>query len=229
MHSRSCALVYNAFTAITQCNAKCTHMQTFNLALAQQALLLASNNVLTAAQVQALLANASVTFAQITYVTKVQTAAQHKHNNVQKATCANVILCSNIAAHTSVYARKVRKSAQQFTQNNAQAVQNFTAQSNYFVHTNCYSIVQHAQHASKFYLYAIYNNNNKSFYFINNAVATKQQVAALLTASAAQQLLQSTNVVHNKTHNIVHNVTVRTIALSNIVSIKARKQLLTIA
>ena len=184
-----------------------------------------SNTAITAAQVAALLNNASVTFAQIAYVTQVQLAAQHKHNNVQKVTTANVILCSNIAAHTSVYANKVRKTAASISSNNAAAVAAFTAQQNYFVHTAVHSIVQHAQHADKFYLYAIYNNA-QSVYFINNAVATKQQVAALLTASAAKQLLQKDNTVHNVTHNIQHTVQVRTIALINIVSIKARKQLL---
>ena len=211
-----------------QCNANCTHMQKLTHTQALHALtLFNSNSTLTVAQIQQLLAKASVTFAQLLYVTKVLTAAQHKATNVQKVTNANVILCSNIAAHTSVYANKVRKTASAIATNNAQAVADFAAQQNYFAHTNCYSIVQHKQHAHKHYLYAIYNNA-ASLYFINNAVATKQQVAALLTASAKQTLLQESNTVHNKTHNIVHAAHVRTIALSNVVQIKARKQLLTV-
>ena len=186
-----------------------------------------SSTAITAQQVAALLNKASVTFAQITYVTQVQLAAQHKHNNVQKVTTANVILCSNIAAHTSVYANKVRKTAAAIKSNSAANVAAFTAQQNYFVHTQCYSVVQHAQHANKFYLYAIYNKAS-SVYFINNVAATKQQVAALCTASAAKQMLQTDAVVHNVTHNVTHSVQVRTIALSSLVSIKARKQLLSV-
>lgn len=182
---------------------------------------------ISAAQVAALLASVSVTFANIAYVTQVQTAAAHKHNNVQKVTVANVQLFANINAFTSVYANAVKRSAAQIASNNESAVAAFTAQSNYFAHTQCYSIVQHKQTLAQ-YLYAIYNNAS-SVYFINNAVATKQQVAALLTASASAKLLQSSNTTHNVTHNITHNVNVRTIALANIVSIHANKQQLVVA
>lgn len=186
-------------------NAKCKQM--LNTQQAQQYLQQHANaQFITAQQVQALLANASVTFASIAYVTQVQTAAAHKHNNVQKVTVANVQLFANIRAATQVFAN----------------VQQFTQQSNYFTHTQCYSIVQHKQTQAQ-YLYAIYNNA-QSVYFINNVVATKQQVAQLLTASAAQKLLQNDNTVHNKTHN----VQVRTVALNNIVSIVANKQQLTV-
>ena len=40
------------------------------------------------------------------------------------------------------------------------------------------------------------------------------------------QLLQKDNTVTNVTHNVQHNVIVRTIALQNIVSITANKQTL---
>lgn len=186
----------------------------------------ASAQAISAAQVAALLANVSVTFANIAYVTQVQTSAAHKANNVQKVTVANVQLFANISAATSVFANAVKRSAAQIASNDAASVAAFTAQSNYFAHTACYSIVQHKQTLAQ-YLYAIYNNA-QSVYFINNTVATKQQVAALLTASASAKLLQSSNTTHNVTHNITHNVNVRTIALANIVSIVANKQLLTV-
>lgn len=175
-----------------------------------------------AAQVATLLQNVSVTFAQINYTTQVKTAAAHNALLVQKTVNANVQLFSNINAYTSVYANAVKKSAQQFN-NNANAVNNFTAQSNYYTHTNCYSICTHnaTQHL---YLYCIFNSVQSSAYTINNANATTAQVAALLTNSAAQQLLNKSNTVHNATHNITHNVQVRTIALHNINSINALKQ-----
>jgi hypothetical protein len=203
-------------------------MQQITLTQAQQALLLhANNNTLTVAQLQHLLQNVSVTFAQIVYVTQVQLAAAHKAQSVQKVTTANVLLASNLHAHTQLYARAVRKNAAQYAQNNAAAVAAFTASDNYFAHTATHCIVAHKQHADKHYLFAMYNSA-VSLYMHNNTVVSKQQVAAYCTASAAAKLLQADNTVHNKTHNIVHSVQVRTIALSNIVSIRARKQLLTV-
>ena len=171
-----------------------------------------------AQQVQQLLANVSVTFAQINYTTTVATAAAHKHNIVLKQCNANVQLFSNTQA--AVYANAVQKTAAQHASNNANAVANFTAQSNYYTHTNCYSLVQHNA-TQNLYLYCIYNAAHSS-YTVNGVATCKQQVAALLTKSAAAQLLNSTNVVHNATHNIVHNVQVRTIALHNINSIKQK-------
>ena len=177
-------------------------------------------------QIQQLLANTSVTFATIAYTTQVKTAAAYAHLNVQKHTVANVQLFANVNA--AIYANAVKRSAATHTTNNAQAVAQFTAQSNYFAHTNCYSIVQHKNN-NNLYLYCIYNKA-RSTYTINNAAATKQQVAALLTASAAATLLQASNTVqHNATHNITHNVVVRTIALQNIKQVRARKQVLALA
>lgn len=199
-----------------------------NTATAQNILAQHANaQCISAAQVQALLANASVTFASVAYATQVATAAAHKHVNVQKVTVANVQLFANINAATSVYTNAVQRSAAQHASNSAAAVAAFVTAPAYFAHTACYSIVQHKQTQAQ-YLYAIYNNAS-SVYFINNVVATKQQVAALLTASAAAKLLQSSNTVHNVTNNVTHNVTVRTIALANIVSIVANKQVLAVA
>jgi len=195
---------------------------------AQQAIALHSNNnTLTVQQIDAALANASVTFASILYVTAVQTAAAHKAQNIQKVTSANVILCSNIKAHTSVYANKVKKSAAAISSNDQAAVAAFSPSSNYFEHTAVHCIVQHKVHADKAYLYAIYNTAN-SLYMHNGVVVDKQHVVQYLTPSAAKELLQPSDTVHNVTHNISHTVQVRTIALSNIVSMGVRKQLLTV-
>jgi hypothetical protein len=205
-----------------------THMQQISTQQVTHALQAhASTQSITAAQVQALLGDASVTFAQVTYVTAPQLAAAHKQQNILKVTHANVMLCANVSVHAQVYARKVRKHAARFAQNDVAAVQQFTAQENYFAHTACYSIVAHKQHAHKQYLYAIYNNA-RSVYVHDGVVVNKQHVAQYMTRSAAEKLLQGSNTVHNKTHNIVHDVQVRTIALDNIVAMRARKQLLTL-
>lgn len=175
----------------------------------------------------ALLGPASVTFAQLLYVTRVQTAAAHRQQVIQKVTSANVMLCANVSVHADVYARSVRRSAAKFEQNSEQAVAAFESQSNYFAHRPCYSIVEHRQHADKLYLYAIYRHA-RSRYVYDDAVVDRNTVAQFLTPSAAQALLSPRPTVTNVTYNLVHAVTVRTIALSNIVQIRARRQLLSI-
>ena len=187
----------------------------------------ANKLTLTAAQIQAALGNASITFAQISYVTKVLTAAAHKAELLQKVTCANVILCANIAAQTSVYANRVRKTATALGQSNDAAIAAFAPQANYFSHTACYSVVQHNEHPGKLYLYAIYNGA-ESAYMHNGVLVDKAHVMQYLTASAAKQLANTSGVVHNKTHDVYHSVQVRTIALDNLVQIVVRKQLLSV-
>lgn len=178
-----------------------------------------------AQQINALLANVTTTFAQILYTTTVATAAKHKHINITKATTANVQLFSNIKAFTSVYQNAVKRTAAQIAENTKQAIEDYAAQTNYFEHTACYSIVKHKLH-DKLYLYAIFNNA-RSTYFIDGQLATKHQVATYLTPAAAAKLLGDNTVVYNKTHDILHTVQVRTIALDNIHSITACKQTVT--
>ena len=100
-------------------------------------------------QIQQLLANTSVTFATIAYTTQVKTAAAFAHVNVQKHTVANVQLFANVNA--AIYANAVKRSAATHTTNSAAAVAQFTAQSNYFTHTNCYSIVQHKNNSNLYF------------------------------------------------------------------------------
>lgn len=188
----------------------------------------ANNNAISASAIQTLLANASVTFANIVTVTQVATSAKHKNVIIKKVTTANVQLFNNINTFTSVFTNAVKRSASKITQNATANIANFTAQANYYTHSaTCYSIVQHNTN-NNLYLYAIYNNAT-SVYYINNVVATKQQVAQYLTASASKKLLQQNNVVYNVANNLLHTVIVRTIMLKNIVSITANKQTLTVA
>lgn len=187
----------------------------------------ANNNTITPIQIAQLLGNASVTFARIEYVTRVLTAA-HKSELIQKVTVANVILASSLKAHTSVYANKVKRTASAISSNDQAAVAAFAPAANYFQHTSCHCLVQHKQDASKYYLYAMYNNNSKSLYIHNGNVVTEQDIVKFLTPSAAKALADKSGTVHNVTHNITHSAVVRTIALSNIVSIKARKRLVTV-
>lgn len=171
----------------------------------------------TAQQIQSLLAQRSVTFAQLDYTTQVKTAAAHKAVTIKKHTSANVQLFANIKAATNVYANAVKRSA---------GVEDFTTSATYYAHNpNCYSLVTHNT-SGKEYLYCIYNNAT-STYTIDGQAATKQQVAEYLTPSAAKQLLEPSATVHNVTNNVTHDVVVRTIALENINSVRAAKQTVT--
>jgi hypothetical protein len=170
-----------------------------------------------------LLQGVSITFAQINFTTDVKTAAAHKALHVTKTTDANVQLFSNVQA--AVYANAVKRSAAKTDSNDATAVENFKAQENYFEHSDCFSIVQHKTEA-RLYLYSVFNRAKSEFY-IDGVPATREQVGALLTPSEAKKLF-SDGTVHNVTHNIEHDVTVRTVGLHNINSIKAMGQSITL-
>lgn len=167
-------------------------------------------------QIANLLSNRSVTFAAVDYTTEVKTAAAHKDVKIEKHTVANVQLFANIRQATQVFANAVKKNA---------SVANFITSSNYFKHTSCYSIVEHNKDA-RMYLYCIYNSA-KSTFTIDGISATRQQVAQYLTKSAADKLLNPPTSTHNKRNNVTHNVTVRTIKLSNINSIATNGQKVT--
>lgn len=201
-------------------------MQTFNAQQAQAALAAQQSNAqFGVQQIRDLLQNASVTFANVTFVTQQQNAAAHKNVIINKCTNANIILCSNIAAHTNVYANKVRKSALQYANNSREDIDNFDTSTASFTHTDCYSVVQNKKVATKFYLYAIFNTA-QTVLLHNNTVVTAQYAQQFVTPSALAA--QRARVTHNKTNNVTHDVVVRTIAISNLVSIRARKQILTL-
>ena len=157
------------------------------------------------------------TFAGIDYITKVQTAAKHKNLNIQKYTTANIQLFSNLKEATTVYTNAVKKAAGKIEENDATKVAEFTAQDNYFTHTDCFSLVTHKTNGKQ-YLYAFFNNA-KSVYTINGKIADKAQVAEYLTPSARERLLGD-GIIHNKANDVLHTVQVRTIALENIVELR---------
>jgi hypothetical protein len=197
-----------------------------NATIAQAAIAAhANNNVITAQQVTALLQNVhGVTFATVTQVTPVATAAKYKNVNIVKVTVANVQLFNNVKQFNNVYAAAVKRSAAQIVTNDTQNVQQFVTKETYYMHTACFSVVQHKTNGTQ-YLYCLLNNNNaKSAYYIDGQCVTKEQVAQYLSASAAKNLLNATNTIHNVTNNIEHTVKVFTPKLQNIVSIVAQKQ-----
>lgn len=198
------------------------------LTQAQRAIVLQQqNSSVTVADLEQLLANVSgTTFAGIEYVTRVATAAAHKATTIYKYTVANVQLFNNLQAATNAYTNAVKRTASKLGDSTTENIEAFVAASNYFEHTACYSIVKHKAQ-NKFYLFAIYNKA-ESLYVINDKIATKQEVAQYLTPSAAEKLLQPSNITHNVSQDVTHNVIVRTIALQSIVKVTAQQQTVTI-
>ena len=165
-----------------------------------------------------LLDQTASTFAKVCYTTKVKTAARNKAYDVRKHTIANVQLFANVNAATEVFANAVKKSAKKLGQD----ASHFESSGNYFHHTDIYSIVKH-NIQDKFYLWCFFNSANSS-YTIDGVAATKAQVASLLTPAEADKLLSKQDRrTHNKTHDVEHEVVIRTIGLDNITSITTRK------
>ncbi len=179
--------------------------------------------MITAQDIQNVLGNKAATFAGIEYKTKVPTAAKHKLVNIQKYTTANVQLFANVEAE-GIYTKAVKKAAGKIEENDKLKVAEFTAQENYFEHTDCYSIVEHKTNGKQ-YLYAVFNNAHSTF-TINGKCATREQVAEFLTPSAREKLLGD-GIVHNKANDVLHTIQVRTIALENIVEIRTNGQTVT--
>lgn len=191
-----------------------------------QALALHSKGInIVPADVKSLLANVrGTTFANIVQVTDVKLAAAHKTVSIKKVTEASVQLFNNLSEFTSVYANAVKRSAAKIADNDAALVAQFTAQENWFEHTDTYSLVKHKT-KDAYYLYAIYNTA-KSVYVMDGTQITKQEVAKYMTPAAARDLLEPYDHNLNVGQDVLHDVQVRVVALANIVSIIAQKQLL---
>ena len=184
-----------------------------------------SGNSIRKEQVAAMLqAVRGTTFASIVQVTKVALAAKHKAVTIKKVTEAQVQLFNNISEHTSVWANAVKRSAAKLADNDKEAVAGFEAQSNWFEHTDCYSVVKHKS-KEQYYLYAIYNNA-AAVYMMDGVEVSKAEVAAYMTPAAAAELLTPHDATLNVTHDVLHTAVCRATALENIVSIVAQKQLL---
>lgn len=173
-----------------------------------------SNSRIIESQIVDVLKNVrGTTFAEISFNTKVPTAAAHKGTIIEKRTVANVQLFNNLNAFTNAYAMAVKRSA---------GVDTFEPSENYFTHTDCYSIVEHKTNGKK-YLFAIFNNA-KSEYVIDGEPVKKEDVVKFLTPSSAEKFLKIDTSVHNVANNVTHDVQVRTISLDNITHMKANKQ-----
>lgn len=149
-------------------------------------------------------------FAAIEYETEVKTAAAHKHLTVKKLVHANVQVFSGIK-DWDLYAKQVRRDSGE---------DHFQSSENYFTHEpDCFSIVRNRKN-DRLYLYAIFNSVQSATFTIDGAPATRQQVAELLTPSARKRFDDISGKVYNVTNDVEHTITVRTIALENIIDLR---------
>jgi hypothetical protein len=185
-------------------------MLTSRHALAQRA----ENRTVTDTEIRALLEyHNGVTFAALTAVTQVKTAARHKHLRVQKVSWMNVQLFSGLRPDTNPYLAAVKR---------VTGREDFELTDTYFEHTECWSIVEHkTQH--KLYLYCIVNRAESKL-FIDSELTDKAAVAELLTDSARERLLNPSSETFNKTNGVTHTVVPRTIMLASIVELRANNQ-----
>ena len=150
------------------------------------------------------------TFATLCYVTPVKTAAAFKDVDIKKVSISNVQLFNNLKEYTDVYVNAVERSS---------GSDDFVKSETWFHHTDCFPVVEHNTNFKK-YLWAIFNHAD-SMYMRDGVEMTKSQVSEYLTPSEAKKLLEPSKTVYNVKNDLEHNVTVRTIALENVVWIRA--------
>lgn len=161
------------------------------------------------------------TMASCLQVTKLATAAAHKARNVYTVSENMITLANNLKAFTSVYANAVKRTATGPTANIAA----YTPSTTWFGHTACYSVVKHNS-KEDLYLFAIYNKNISTNYYDADAgvMISREEMLELLTPSARKAA--TSTVTEHKGAGISHSVKVRTVALQNVIELRANKQAL---
>ena len=165
-----------------------------------------------------------VNFANIEYCVSVDTSASNRAVKIRKAVRCNAQLFASIKDY-DLYRKQVLRSANKLSESE---ITDFVVSETYFEHTDCFSIVQHKKDSAKQYLYAIYNRA-ESIVFVDDVESTREHAASFMTASSAEKFLNESKLVYNKTNDVTHDVTLRTITLSNIVSMTVNKQVLTVS
>lgn len=169
------------------------------------------------------------TFAGLTQVTPVKLAAQHEGEAIYKVTVGSVQLFNGLSEFTNAYELAVKRSAKKLGESAANIAQ-FKSSGNWFEHDGqCYSIVHHATNKNKAYLFGIYNKADSLYVMYKNAgplmggwdVVSKEVVAQYMTPSEARKLLAPAKTTYNVSQDLEHDVVVRTVALENVVSLRA--------
>jgi hypothetical protein len=150
------------------------------------------------------------TFAALCSVTPVKTASAFKEVDIKKVSISNVQLFNNLKEYTDVYVNAVERSS---------GSSDFVKSETWFHHTDCFPVVEHNTNFKQ-YLWAIFNHAD-TMYVRDGVEMTRAQVSEYLTPSEAKKMLEPSKTVYNVTNDIAHNITVRTIALENVVWIRA--------
>jgi len=188
----------------------------------------------TAESIGAILDGASVTFASLLYVTYHDLSALNKSRGfkVAKVTRASVQLFSRIVDR-ELYSKQVLRAAGRLDDSQELPAE-WVKSPAWFYHSNeCYSVVKHNKTHEQ-YLYAVYNDTGTvSQCYIYNPLsgndthvawyepAMREDCASLMTPSSAASFLKSDREVYNKTNDVSHNLTLRTLKMSGIVNLKA--------
>lgn len=167
---------------------------------------------------------AGTNFADIQYCIELNTSAANRAVKIRKAVRCNAQLFASIKDY-DLYRKQVLRSANKLSESE---ITDFVVSETYYEHTDCFSIVQHKKDAAKQYLYAIYNRA-ESVIFVDDVESSKEYAASFMTKSDAAKLLNDSKLVYNKTNDVTHDVTLRTVTLSNIVQLTVNKQVLIVS
>ena len=173
--------------------------------------------------VKSILSGRGTTMANIRYKTDIAVAAKFKHEvKIEKRTVASVRLFQGIVDF-EIYKKEVLKTAQMIE--GQENVSDFIMSDTWFEHgdMDCFSLVSKKSDTTEKYLYFICNSA-KSVYYINGELVTKGEIAQYLTPSKYKEIFENDGVVYNKRNGIMHLVNPRTLKLSNIFRLAAKKQ-----
>jgi len=177
------------------------------------------------AEVARILATSVTTFAHVVQATPVLLKAANKARNIMKLSTVNVMLSSSHAT----YENAVKNSATK-QDSDADKVAAFKPQAaNFTRDADCAALATSNKTELPMLVYLTYPNprNAGKRYFIDadsNELMSTQDVAELMTPSGAKQLLDPPAVTHNKTHDIEHTVSTRSVNMHNIFKVVANKQ-----
>jgi len=183
------------------------------------------HGVKLAGAVSSILATSITTFANIVQATPVVLAAKNKERNIMKLSMLNAMLSSSLATYTNAVKNSARKQG-----SDAEKVDNFVPRKAAYTRSeSCAALATSDATGKGMIVYLTYPNpraGTKS-YFIDadtNQVMSREDVAELMRPADAKRLMDPPTVTHNKTHDIEHTVSVRSVYLHNIFRVVANKQ-----
>lgn len=154
-------------------------------------------------------------FATVEYITKLKTAAAHKHLPLFKHSVIQVQLFGTETA----YETAVKNSAEKLSGEKPE----FKKSTNHFTHDpECYSIVTGANGNEMLYCRVI--RPLKSEFFLGKDLISMENAALYMTPSEAKKMLTAGEPTHNKTNDVVHSVVIRTISISNLKRVAGKGQ-----